>query len=386
MAIPFVAMLVASLTLAVWPADADESRVFTVANYPIDAAAQNAVAAKQMALANGQVAALRSLLKRLVPVTRHHQLRDLELANAPEVVRSLRVRREERSRTEYFADLDIVFEPDGVRKLLGAASIPMIEEQAEPTTLVLIYQTPDMVNGAVPEAFSGANGASEWRRAWAGLDLKNSLTPLETATLNSTIHPDTVKMVLSGAAGGQRIFAGEYGTERVVLALMQPDLARDRLNITLAGQDAVGAIRLARAFRFDADDFAYHAELAAVIAQGILEGRWKATRRPTRNPFATAVAAPAGVGPGLAQQQGSQPAVSSQPAVIRVQFRSLRDWQRIRQTIENTRGVARLDVEGLTPRAADISVTFSGPQDELARALSSQGLAMEAVQGGWLIR
>lgn len=378
-----VAVLLGSLMVTAWSAvaaRADETRVFTVANYPIDAAAQNAVAAKQMALADGQVAALRSLLKRLVPVTRHHQLRDLKLANAAEVVRSLRVRREERSRTEYFADLDIAFEPDGVRKLLGAAGIPMIEEQAEPTTLVLIYQPPDMVNGAVPEAFSGAKGADEWRRAWAGLDLKNSLTPLETATLNATIHPDTVKMVLSGEPGGQRILAGEYGTERVVLALMQPDLARSRLNITLGGQDAVGAIRLARAFRFDADEFAYHAELAAVIAQGILEGRWKATRRPTRNPFATAVAAPFGVGPGVVQQPGSQ------PAVIRVQFRSLRDWQRIRQTIENTRGVARLDVEGLTPRAADISVTFAGPQDELARALSGQGLAMEAVQGGWLIR
>ncbi len=49
--------------------------VFTVANYPVEARADNAVAAKDRALADGQQAAFRSLLKRLVPVTayRAHQ-------------------------------------------------------------------------------------------------------------------------------------------------------------------------------------------------------------------------------------------------------------------------------------------------------------------------
>ena len=43
--------------------------VFTVANYPVEAQAENAVAAKEKALAEGQQAAFRSLLKRLIPVT-----------------------------------------------------------------------------------------------------------------------------------------------------------------------------------------------------------------------------------------------------------------------------------------------------------------------------
>ena len=44
--------------------------VFTVGNYPVEARADNAVAAKTQALADGQQAAFRSLLKRLVPVGR----------------------------------------------------------------------------------------------------------------------------------------------------------------------------------------------------------------------------------------------------------------------------------------------------------------------------
>ena len=49
--------------------------VFTVGNYPVEARADNAVAAKTKAMADGQQAAFRSLLKRLVPVTAYPRLR-----------------------------------------------------------------------------------------------------------------------------------------------------------------------------------------------------------------------------------------------------------------------------------------------------------------------
>ena len=53
---------------------ANADAVYTVANYPVEATAANAVAAKDQALADGQQAAFRSLLKRLVPVTAYKQL------------------------------------------------------------------------------------------------------------------------------------------------------------------------------------------------------------------------------------------------------------------------------------------------------------------------
>src|SRR5689334_605703 len=56
------------------PAVAGADAAYTVANYPVDATAANAVAAKDQALAEGQQAAFRSLLKRIVPVTAYKQL------------------------------------------------------------------------------------------------------------------------------------------------------------------------------------------------------------------------------------------------------------------------------------------------------------------------
>src|SRR5882724_4780838 len=67
------------------PAYAVET-VFTVGNYPVEARADNAVAAKTQALADGQQAAFRSLLKRLVPVTAYPRIRRLASVKAGDLI------------------------------------------------------------------------------------------------------------------------------------------------------------------------------------------------------------------------------------------------------------------------------------------------------------
>jgi len=64
--------------------------VFIVAKYPVEARADNAVAAKTQALADGQQAAFRSLLKRLVPVTAYPRIRRLASVKAGSVNQGVR--------------------------------------------------------------------------------------------------------------------------------------------------------------------------------------------------------------------------------------------------------------------------------------------------------
>ena len=65
--------------------------VYTIANYPIEARAENAVAAKEKALADGQQAAFRSLLKRLVPVTAFAQARRLSSIKGADLIEGVKV-------------------------------------------------------------------------------------------------------------------------------------------------------------------------------------------------------------------------------------------------------------------------------------------------------
>ena len=97
---------------------ANEEKAFTVANYPVEATDKNAVAAKERALADGQNAAFRSLLKRLVPVTAYKQLARLSSVKAADMVSGVAVRSEQNSSTAYIASLDFSFQPEAVRSVL----------------------------------------------------------------------------------------------------------------------------------------------------------------------------------------------------------------------------------------------------------------------------
>ncbi len=90
------------------------------------------------------------------------------------------------------------------------------------------------------------------------------------------IHPDTIKALINGEAGASRTLEADYPNETVLVALLEPALAEKKVHVTLAGRDAVAPFVLKRSYRLDGPDLAYTAELAAVIALGILEGRWKA--------------------------------------------------------------------------------------------------------------
>ena len=109
---------------------------YTIANYPVDATAANAVAAKQQALADGQQAAFRSLLKRIVPVTAYKQLARVRDIKAADLVSGVTVRSERNSATDYIASLDFSFQADAVRSVLSRQGIPFVDEQAAPVTLV----------------------------------------------------------------------------------------------------------------------------------------------------------------------------------------------------------------------------------------------------------
>ena len=122
------------------------------------------------------------------------------------------------------------------------------------------------------------NDTGLWRRAWTGLDLKHTITPVTVQDLKPEIHADTVSMLLAGDGNGLRILNDEYGTKLIVMAVAEPDMVAKKLTVTLAGQDAVGPLLLKRTYRMTNGDLGYTSELAAVIALGVLEGRWKAIK------------------------------------------------------------------------------------------------------------
>jgi hypothetical protein len=349
----FLALAAASTATAQVPA---ADRPFTVGNYPVEAHAQDAVTAKEQAVADGQRAAFRSLLKRLVPVTAYARLRQLSSVKAADLIDGVAVRAERNSPTSYVASLDFTFQAKAVRALLRRESIPYVDAQAPAVTVVPVVQP------------GGAASAKPWNDAWRALDLDNALTPVKIEAARPSLKADTVSKVAAGDGAGLRALAGEYRTDLVLLAILEADTAAGRLHVTLAGNDAVGSFTLKRSYRMAPGDLAYTAELAAVVALGMLEGRWKATKVRTT--------------------KGGVPALSAapQPVHLMVEFRNLQHWNQIRRQIEETPGVEDLQVGGLSARGADVALRFPGGGAQLADSLIEQGLDAGQSGGTLIVR
>lgn len=343
---------VVALVLAA-PASASD-RVFTVANYPVEASAENAVAAKEKALAEGQQAAFRSLLKRLIPVTAFARAKQLASVRGGDLVEGVRVRSERNSSTDYIASYDFTFQSKAVRDLLRREGIPFTDEQAPAVTIVPVWRA---------AAATPPRDEAGWTKAWKGLDLDNSLTPVKVQQLRKEVRPDTIDAIAAGDGSAMRALAGEYRTEYVLLALAELDPAAGRLNVTLAGRDAVGAFALVRPYRVDAADPVYARELAAVVALRTLEGRWKAIKA----------------------RGGATAAAGDTDLLISVEFRGMSEWQDISRKLGATQGVEELEVAGLSARGARVTLRYADGAEQLAQELARQGLNLRNAGGNWVL-
>jgi hypothetical protein len=339
---------------------AGEDAPFTVGNYPVEARAENAVSAKSKALEDGQQAALRSLLKRLVPVTAHQRLRALREVPAGDLIEGVRVRSERNSSTDYIASLDFTFQAKGVRELLRREGIPFVEAQAPVLTIIPLWRS------------SGRPLPSEetaWSNVWKGLDLEHALTPVRLEPLKKQVQPETVNALADGDGSALRALIAAYGGELVLLAVADQDLAAKRLSLTLTGRDAAGAFVLKRTYRIDPADPSYASELAAVVSLGILEGRWKAIKGPGTVDRGVAAAGPSGDGELL----------------LAIEFRGMSEWQDISRKLAATPGVEALEVAGLSARGARVTLRYAEGAERLSDALASQGLSLRNAGGTWVL-
>lgn len=386
-------LAVGALVLAAAGADSAEAadgRIFVIGNYPVEATASDAVKAKEQAIQDGQQAAFRSLLKRIVPVTAYGRLKQIKTTPAGGLIEGFSVRSERNSSTQYIASYDFSFQPEAVQRLLDGQGIPYLDKQAPRIVIVPIYRAGTQPPNVVAEA------TDTWTYAWRGLDLVNTLTPATLAEAKREIHPDTLKAAVEGDSNAHRVIAGEYRTTLVLLAVLEPSADGKKATVTLSGQDSVGSFTLVRAYRLDGD-LAYTAELAAVVGLGVLEGRWKAA-----NAHLMTASAPASYGSGGFERPGSfgapQPGStfgsgpSSYPTFgsgsllrLSVSFRGMGEWQQISQRLTATPGVDNVEVEGLSARGARIALSYPGGPDALARALSAQGLSLRNGPDGLLL-
>jgi hypothetical protein len=351
-----LAALIAMCVLSAPTAWAQPSRVYTVEKLSIEASAADAVAAKKKAIAEAERRAMNVVLWRITPFSAYERLPKPKPALIEDLLEGFSVRREAYSGTQYLATLDFTFQPDSVRQFLQGYGIPYSETQAPPmAVLPILLRDGKMVK----------SGSDSWRKAWTGLDLDHTLTPVRLLPLDQAVTDEQAQAILGGDVNAFEALARVYGEDAMVVAVASADDKGGKLTTRLYGTDGAGPIDLPRFDRIVAGDMDGAAKRSAMIALRILEGRWKLARSPL------------GGVPEDAQHVNF---------AVTAEFAGLPQWQKMRSRLTRVPGVQSLGIVSLSARAANVTLEFPGGAERLSQQLGRHNLNLQNEGGAWILR
>ena len=343
--------------------------VYDVAGVRLDVNAENAVEAKQNALRDGPLIALRSLFRRLATFRAYGRLSAFTHEEAEDVMEGFSVREERNSATRYLAVIDYSFSPDRIEALLARKGVPYFAGRSRKQYILPIF---------VPSAGGGDDvvTAKAWREAWKRTDLQHALTDSRLIEPKSG-DLDTWRRLCAGDVIAMGVFKKRYPGSKMVIAALSPDVSTHTVTLSLYGEDQVGEINLAQRLP-QAPTVEETAVIAASIAFGILEGRW---REPQ---ISGEVVTLTDVGPQQ-NEAVSAARLVDETVFLRVAFDGLRDWQKIRARLQRVPGVRDMQVNSLSPRGADVRLAYPGGASRLQAQLSSYGFRIDQSDAGLVL-
>jgi hypothetical protein len=366
-------LLAATLTgLICGPARAADS-LYTVAKISVDVTAKDAVAAREMGMAEAEQRAVMTVLKRIVPTSAYSSLPEISKDDIETLVNGVSIRSEQNSTTRYLAVLDISLNEQALQQFLQDQNISFSEARA-PSISIL----PLMLDGGSVKS----EGAEGWREAWEDLDLSHSVTPATILRPRPDLDAGTVKAVLAGNPPALASMQKDYNYGQLVIAVGELD--HGQFVTRLAGTDAVGPITFEQSDKLTGDAKTA-ARNAAGIAFGVLENRWKMSQEGEAP--ATEVKHEEGTGTGAETEgKSNEPAEVPRNVVAEVEFSGLKDWQDIRGRLMNIAGIQGLEVNSLSARAASITFDYAGSLGKLQTELGQNGFELGEKDGNFVLR
>ena len=342
--------------------------VYTLAKVRLDVRAQNAVKAKQQAMKAAPLLALKLIFRRFAPFRAYDRLPTLTAEEADDVIEGFTVRSERYSPTRYLALLDYNFSKSRLRRLMLKKGVPFFDGRSRPFAIMPVMT-------ASGDEQADRKKARIWQKAWRTIDLKHALTRARLRKASSSDQQKWQK-ISSGDLAPYASLRQHVASHRLLLIDAHPNEQEDHMVLRIFGQDRVGPIDYKQEFPMDREQ--PHAlrsafEQAAALAFGIIEGRWREPQI-VGEVVAVSLSSPESSAE-QAQEVGRR--LVNETFFMRVTFRGLRDWQRIKRRLQRIPGVQELEVNSLSPRGADVKMSYPGGANRLQARLSPYGFAME---------
>src|SRR5580700_8608456 len=366
------------------PAPAQEADEAYSATVKVDATAESAAAAREVARIDGQRRALAAVIERLSGASEPAAPPKLDDKTITDMVASFEVANEHMSAVRYVADYTFHFRPSKVRRLVRVAETPPAESTSK--------SPGDKSSGEKSSADSGGKSPAEggnraivvlpvyrdgsnvvlwddpnaWRVAWsqrpAGSGLGRLVLPLGDAGDLAAIDAEKAG---SGKPEALTAIAQRNSGSEAVVALATAQRQGDKL----AGLD-VTVKRYRYGHLVDTQASSFEAEPAESEADLLKRA-------------AEATAAEIETGAKL-----NADAHSNQPAslAVTVPITTLGEWVQVRNRLASVSSIRKIDLLSLSRQEARIEVRYVGSQDQLKSSLAEVNLDLGGGDPVWRIQ
>lgn len=343
------------LTLPVL-AQTRSSSVYTVSNVAVDATSQSAVQAREIARADGERRAFRTLMERLTTKQDWSRLPKVTDSDLLGLVQDFEVTSERSSTVRYIATLTFRFRAEPVRRLLRDRGIAFAETPSKPVILL-----PVLSAGNRAVLWEDPN---PWRAALLRQPLKEGLVPMQVPANDlATVQAIDVQQALKGDKDALAALGRHYDNADVLVAQAQLSGSGDQRALQLttvryssgfSGQNWASSVK-SDPKESDED---FYARAAAGLVADVSEGWKKATL----------------------QQTGAEATL----AVV-VPITNLKDWVLVRDRLQNVPSIQRSTLVSLAPKAARVEIHYVGDPQQLQLVLSQRDLVLAQGDADWTL-
>lgn len=346
--------------------------VFTVADVPIDAEAASAAEARELAIADGQRAALEVLLRRLTVAGT--ALPAPEADATVGMIVGFAIEDELVAPTRYRAALTVDFDPARVRALLRGGGVPYAETVSKPVLIVAVQRDAGGVLLWEDE--------NRWRQAWEERALHAGLVPF-LLPLGDVIDLGMIdgERALAGDAKALAALAALYGTSEVVVAVAgiggaaavakpaapaagsangEASAAGRALTLRIGRSGNGGTQAIERTLigrEGESERALFRRAIERIVS--LIEDDWKAANLIRYD-----------------EEHALQAAVP---------IASLGEWVSVQQRLGDLAMVAAFRIDSLSRSAGRLTLRYHGTAEQLRLALDQADLVLAPGEDGWLL-
>ena len=350
------------LTASAWAQHRGPS-VFTVANVRAQAQAADAVEAKKRATQMAEMQAFRSLVSRLTDFRAQPRIPDLPIEEVERLVSDLDIRGEGVSGTGYVANFGVTFSERATAALFARYNVVPILDRSQEILIVPVY---------IEDGVAKTSDRNPWRSALLALDLTHALVPAKVAPVRGDITAAIANAYIANSASGIETLKSQYHTTQLLFAVASAG-GGDEVVLKLIGVDAAGPLSVQRKVRGQDAGEEPLLQAAARLAFETVQQRWKLTRDSY---------VPGGESAASSQDGGG----GMTSLVVTAEYSGLKEWQTIRQRLQNIPGIQNWDLKTVNPRTAQISFDFPGGAERLTAMAAGQGLSVENSPDGLVVK